>query len=333
MSNNRTQEILMEAAMKIKQNVLMFVLLCLMVIICVGCNNEAPPKEEDLSLDGALLDITPTITPMAITVTPTTELGQDVGKETITEHTTPIKPGNVEIDADAILGQYTTYFYNSAKARKKNIINAAKKINLKVVNPGEVFSTVEAISPITKENGYDDAGTYQDGNVVNAIGGGVCQLSSTLYNAVLGAELRVTERHPHSMTVSYVELGRDAAIAGDYMDFCFQNTMETPIVIETIVDPTGRLTVRIRGMELRDKNNRKVTYESIILETIEPGPAVITYDKNQSKNYVKVTQSAHNGYKVELYRLIHYQGELIDRILLNTSTYEAAPQHVIIGVK
>jgi vancomycin resistance protein YoaR len=323
----------MEAAMKMKQNVLMFVLLCLTVIICVGCNNEAPPKEQDHTLDGALLNEASTITPNTETVTPTTSFDSEEGKETITENTTPIKPGDVEIDADAILGQYTTYFYNSAKARKNNIVNAAKKLNLKVVNPGEVFSTVGAISPITKENGYEDAGTYQDGRVVNAIGGGVCQVSSTLYNAVLGAELRITERHPHSMTVSYVELGRDAAIAGDYMDFCFQNTLETPIVIEAIVDPSGRLTVRIRGMETRDKNNRKVSYESIILETIEPGPAVVTYDKNQPKNYVKVTQSAHNGYKVELYRLIHYQGELIDRILLSTSTYEASPQYLIIGIK
>ncbi len=316
-----------------KKNILMSVLLCLM-IICVGCKNEAPPKEQDLTLDGALLNVTPPVlAPEMVKITPAADLKSDEGKETITDNATPLKPGNVEINANAILGQYTTYFYNSAKARKNNIVNAAKKINLKVVNPGEVFSTVDAISPITKENGYEDAGTYQDGRVVNAIGGGVCQVSSTLYNAVLGAELRVTERHPHSMTVSYVELGRDAAIAGDYMDFCFQNTMETPIVIEAKVNPSGSILVRIRGVETRDKSNRKVSYESVILETIEPGPAVITYDKDQPKNYVKVTQSAHSGYQVELYRLIYYQGELTDRILLNKSTYEASPQHLTIGVK
>lgn len=319
--------------MKMKRNVLMTVLLSLMVIICVGCKNEAPPKEQDHTLDGAFFDATPSISPESVTATPNADFVADEGKETITENTTPLKPGNVEIDANAILGQYTTHFYNSSKARKNNIVNAAKKIHLKVVNPGEVFSTVNAISPITKENGYDDAGTYQDGSVVNAIGGGVCQVSTTLYNAVLGAELKVTERHPHSMTVSYVELGRDAAIAGDYMDFCFQNTLETPIVIEAITDPAGSISVRIRGVETRDKGNRKVSYESVILETIEPGPAVITYDKNQPKNYLKVTQSAHSGYKVEVYRLIYYQGELIDRILLNTSTYEASPQHLTIGIK
>lgn len=304
----------------------------MILIICVGCNKKAPPKDQD-SLDGAFPSLTPMVTPEVVTVTPNLQVNEDEGKETITENTTPLKPGDVGIDADAVLGQYTTYFYSSAKSRKTNIVNAAKKLNLKVVNPGEEFSTVAAISPITKENGYEDAGTYQDGKVVNSAGGGVCQVSSTLYNAVLGAELKITERHPHSMTVSYVDLGRDAAIAGDYMDFRFQNTMDTPIVIETIVEPTGKLTIRIRGIETRDKTNRKVSYESIIIEKIEPGPAVVTYDKNQPKNYLKVTQSAHDGYKVEVYRLIYYQGELIERILINKSSYDASPQHLTVGVK
>ena len=95
----------------------------------------------------------------------------------------------------------------------------------------------DTISPLTEENGYYAAPSYSNGEVVDSIGGGVCQVSTTLYNAVLKAELEVVERSPHSMVVSYVKPSMDAAIAGDYKDFKFRNDTEVPIYIVCIREP------------------------------------------------------------------------------------------------
>ena len=92
-----------------------------------------------------------------------------------------------------------------------------------VLYPGDTFSAYEVVSPFTEENGYYMAGSYLNGKVVDSLGGGICQVSTTLYNAVLLAELEIVERAPHSMIVNYVEPSSDAAIAGTYKDFKFKN--------------------------------------------------------------------------------------------------------------
>ena len=89
----------------------------------------------------------------------------------------------------------------------------ASKLNGHIIYPGETFSVTAAVIPFTAENGYMLAPSYESGSVVDSYGGGICQVSTTLYNAVLDAELEVVERHNHSMTVSYVEASKDAAIA------------------------------------------------------------------------------------------------------------------------
>ena len=92
----------------------------------------------------------------------------------------------------------------------------------------------ETVAPFTAENGYAMAGSYLNGEVVDSMGGGICQVSTTLYNAVLRAELEVVERSPHSMTVHYVELSEDAAIAGTYKDFKFKNSTDYPIYAKKV---------------------------------------------------------------------------------------------------
>lgn len=226
------------------------------------------------------------------------------------------------------VGTFSTTFSASNISRSKNVANAARLINGSVVYPGETFSVHDAISPMTEENGYYAAPSYNNGEVVDSIGGGVCQVSTTLYNAVLLAELEIVERSPHSMVVSYVKPSMDAAIAGDYKDFKFRNNTDVPIYIEggTV---SGSVYFRLYGEETRNPK-RKVKYVSETIETIDPGEDKITYDKTKPESYMEVTQEAHIGYKAILWKVVTEKGKTT-KTQVNSSTYKAEPRYVTKG--
>lgn len=160
-----------------------------------------------------------------------------------------------------VLGSFTTSYSTSGKARSANVANGANLINGTTVYPGEEFSTYKTVSPFSEANGYYMAGSYLNGKVVDSIGGGICQVSTTLYNAVLRAELEVTERHNHSMIVTYVDPSADAAIAESAgKDFRFVNNTDYPIYIEGYVSDK-KITFNIYGKETRS-SSRKVSYVS-----------------------------------------------------------------------
>ena len=240
------------------------------------------------------------------------------------------RQGITEGPLGILMGSFTTSFADSGSERKHNIQHAASMINGTKLAPGESFSTSSTIGPITEENGYQTAGAYQDGKVIDSVGGGVCQISTTLYNAVLAAELEVTEREEHSMTVSYVDVARDAAIAGDYKDFCFVNNTDDTIHIEGWA--TGsELTFQIWGADTKKKNGRTIEFETVILEEYEPGEPVVTEDDSKEADYYHEEQSAHTGYKAELYKIIYQDGVETERVKINSSSYEASPAYVVVG--
>ena len=175
------------------------------------------------------------------------------------------------------LGKFSTIYSTGNISRSKNVANAARLINGTVVYPGETFSVHDAISPMTEENGYYAAASYSNGQVVDSIGGGVCQVSTTLYNAVLRAELEIVERSPHSMVVTYVKPSMDAAIAGDYKDLKFRNNTDVPIYIEGAAY-SGTIYFNIYGEETRS-SDRTLSFEAEILEEIKPGKDKVTKDK------------------------------------------------------
>ncbi|HWT27834.1 MAG TPA: VanW family protein, partial [Mobilitalea sp.] len=208
----------------------------------------------------------------------------------------------------------------------------ARLINNTVLYPGDVFSSYEHLTPFTIENGYYVAGAYLQGKVIDSIGGGACQVTTTLYNAILNAELEVVERQPHSMTISYVDLSRDAAIAGDYKDFKFKNNTNVPILVEAHTQ--GRkITFTIWGHETRDTKNRKIKYQTVILSRINPPADVVTKDPTQPTTYYKVTQSAHTGYRAELYKVVYENNVEVSRTLVNKSSYSSAPRYITVGTK
>lgn len=135
-----------------------------------------------------------------------------------------------------VAGQCTTSFSGSSNSRINNIMVAAARLNGVVLMPGQAISIDAAILPRTAENGYKMAGVYSGGKTVQGMGGGICQVSSTVYNAIMNAGLSVVTRYPHSMPVSYLPIGLDAAIAAGTKDLIFMNPYDTPILLTTACD-------------------------------------------------------------------------------------------------
>lgn len=229
-----------------------------------------------------------------------------------------------------ILGSHYTTYNASSNNRAQNLSNAAKLINGTVVYPGETFSTSEKLVPFTVENGYQVAQAYAQGQVVDSVGGGVCQAATTLYNALLKAEVEIVERYNHSMIVGYVDPSMDAAISEGYKDLKFKNNTDVPMYIEAYTE--GRkITFNIYGEETRDAKKRSVKYVSEVLETIQPGADKVTIDSTKPENYLSVTQSAHVGYKAQLWKVITEDGVEVSREKVNYSYYAAEPRYVVKG--
>lgn len=228
-----------------------------------------------------------------------------------------------------IIGSYTTSFHTSSADRSGNVKTGCNHINGTILYPGEQMSVYETVSPFTEENGYFMAGSYLNGMVVESLGGGICQVSSTLYNAVIRAELQVDERSPHSMVVTYVDLSSDAAIAGTYKDFKFTNSTEYPIYIEGYTTEEKKITFNIYGKETRP-NDRTIEFESVETSKTEPEGDKIIADSSKPVGFIS-TQSAHIGYTGELWKIVKEDGVEVDRIKINKSTYHPSPRTATVG--
>lgn len=226
-----------------------------------------------------------------------------------------------------VLGSFSTDFSDSAEGRIANVKNAASKINGTVLYPGEEFSVYDAIGPLEADNGYELAGSYENGTTVESYGGGVCQVSTTLYNAVIRAELEITQRFNHSMLVTYVEPSMDAAIAGTYKNLKFKNTTDAPVYLEGYT--SGKiLYFNVYGQETRDKN-RKVTFESETVSEEQPITQIVaTADPIGT---VVVTQKAHVGKTARLWKIVTVDGVEESREIFNKSKYNASPKIISVG--
>lgn len=230
-----------------------------------------------------------------------------------------------------VLGSFTTSFASSSFGREANVTNGCMMIDGTVLYPGEEFSTRDHTAPYTEKNGYYAAGSYLNGKVVDGVGGGICQVSTTLYNAVLRAELEVTQRYNHSMVVTYVEPAADAAIASSAgKDFVFVNNLDTPIYIEGIIkDKT--ITFNIYGHETRS-SDRKVRFESEVLEVINPVGEYLYAEATQPIGYLLKTDSAFIGYKAQLWKVVTENGVEVERTRVNSSSYKMVPATYYVGV-
>lgn len=227
-----------------------------------------------------------------------------------------------------VLGTFSTNYSSSSSGRAMNVSNGCGRINGTLLYPGDEFSVYEAVSPFDAEHGYALAGSYENGTVVETYGGGICQVSTTLYNAVIRAELKITERYAHSMIVNYVKPSMDAAIAGTVKDLKFKNNTEAPIYIEGITSG-GIITFSIYGEETRSPN-REVIFESEIVSENNP-PTQIQGSASYNVGYVSVQQSAHVGKVARLWKIVKEDGVEKSREEFNNSNYRASPKIIVVG--
>ncbi len=229
-----------------------------------------------------------------------------------------------------VLGTFTTSYSSSGSSRSANVANGCSLVDGATLYPGEEFSTYEAVAPFTEKNGYYMAASYLNGKVVDSLGGGICQVSTTLYNAVLLAELEVTERHNHSMIVTYVDPSADAAIAeSSGKDFRFVNNTDYPIYIEGKTS-NKKITFTIYGKETRSESH-KVSYVSEVLERTDPVDQ-ITADPGQPLGYITTGGSAHVGYKARLWKVVTENGKEVSREQINSSSYKMTGRTAVVGV-
>ena len=228
-----------------------------------------------------------------------------------------------------VLGSYNTNFASSTAARSQNVRNGASKIDGTVLYPGDEFSVATALNPMTAENGYAMAPSYENGQTVETYGGGICQVSTTLYNAVIRAELEVTNRSAHSMIVHYVEPSMDAAIAGTSKDFQFKNNSEYPVYLEGYTDG-GIIYFNVYGKETRDPD-REVTFESEILSQTDPKTIYTATGEAGIGSISRTSGQAHTGYTARLWKIVTENGKEVSRDVFNNSSYRSTDNVYAVG--
>lgn len=217
-----------------------------------------------------------------------------------------------------LLGQCVTY-YNPAEAnRTVNVGLATAAIHESVVLPGQTFSFNRVVGERTKEKGYKPATVFQNGGMQEGLGGGICQVSSTLYVASLYAEMDQISRYVHAYKVSYVDLGMDATLYYGSLDYVFRNNTDEPIRISAKAS-NGTLTVSIYGKESRAAN-RTIKFKSVVLETYEQTMKYVE-DSTLAPGTERKVRTGMPGYKVELYKQIYVDGVLQQEVKVNTSKY------------
>ncbi len=227
-----------------------------------------------------------------------------------------------------LLGSYTTKFNANNKNRTQNIKLAAKAISGTILMPGDVFSFNDVVGPRTKNRGYQDAPVIIKGETIDGLGGGVCQVSSTLYNAVLLSGSKVLERARHSIPSAYVPKGRDATVSYGSIDFKFQNNFMQPIFLESYVY-SNLLTINIYGKKTGNKTVKIHSVEDdIIKKSVE-----IRYDSNLPQGQQRIKQRGRDGYKITTYKIIYENGVEISKEQVSKDYYRPQTQIIVKGTK
>lgn len=229
-----------------------------------------------------------------------------------------------------VMGSFSTSYGTSAPGRSHNIELATQSINGTIVMPGETFSFNEVVGPRTEETGYQEAGTYVGNKVEPGIGGGICQVSTTLYRAVMRANIRSTERTNHSMAVGYALPGLDATVSYGYLDYKFTNTYDFPIYIQGYT--AGKVvTYNIYG-DSSALNGKTYDMVNEILETLPPETKVVedpTLEEGKELN----EGGGMTGYRASSYQITYENGVEVNREKISTDTYAKVDVTIKKGTK
>ena len=237
-----------------------------------------------------------------------------------------LKPAFLRVRSD-----FSTGYSSSTNERKSNIARAVKSLNNTFVDVGAEFSFNRTVGPRTEKRGYQSAKIIVGGKFVDGVGGGVCQVSTTLYNAVLLAGLKVIEYHPHSLPVAYIEPSFDAMVNSGSADLKFINNTHNPLIILATADGE-RVRVKILGEPMQEKYLR----QSAITEYISPPENEIIFDDNGEHpdlylGQTKTLTFAKQGYYSEGYLIKTVGGVVVQSKKIRKDKYNAVRGVIIQG--
>lgn len=255
--------------------------------------------------------------------------------EEVVELEAPIETTKPAIDKDQLqllnkkISSFNTNFSSSNGNRSNNIQLATEAINGTILMPGDSFSFNDIVGERTRERGYKDAGVIIGDSVQSGLGGGICQVSSTLYNAMLRAGIKPTERRNHTLVLSYVPIGLDATVDWGNIDYKFTNTLSYPIYIEGYTE-NKNVYFNIYSNEELSGYTYEITTD--VYETIKPKIKYVD-SKELLEGETKVVKSGTTGYRVKVYRKTYENGNLINTELISNDYYYPVDGQALRGTK
>lgn len=226
------------------------------------------------------------------------------------------------------LARFTTYFDAKKTNRVFNIRVAAQALDGRMIKPGEVFSFNEVVGPRSQEAGYKLAPSILNNEFIDSLGGGVCQVSTTLYNTLLQADMEIVERSNHSLTISYVPIGQDAAVAYGYKDLKFKNNLPGAVIIKSTVSG-NTVTLKLFG----DVAEKKSVH--IVNNIVKEYPFQIVYknDATLAQGSQRVDQKGTKGYRVMSRKSVYQNGQMLGEKPLSESYYKPLNEIILVGSK
>lgn len=232
--------------------------------------------------------------------------------------------------SQTLVASFATAYNNASPNRNANLEVACNKITTLIL-PDETFKLSNYLEPFTEAAGYKNAGVIINGKVEDGIGGGVCQVASTLYNAVLLTDLEIVMRQNHSLAVSYVPLGRDATYSTDIIDFRFKNNSGYPLFIEGYCKD-NQVIINLYGSKTM-KSNYDIKFASELIETIPAPSTIYEEDPTLEEGKESIEVKGLDGKRIKLYKLYYQNGVEVKRVLVNTSYYKPRAAVIKRGTK
>ena len=243
-----------------------------------------------------------------------------------------VKPKITAVALNSIttrISSYSTNFASSAEGRATNIALSTRSISGTLLMPGDIFSFNGVVGERTAKRGYQSAGVIIGDKIEQGLGGGICQVSSTLYNAILGTEIVSVERTHHTISSGYIPKGQDATVDYGNLDYKFKNTYKYPIYIEGFV---SNRNIYFNIYSNSSLTNRTYRIISEILEVTQPKTEIIK-DPTKYEGETEIVKTGYNGYKIKVSRNTYENGNLINTVVINKDTFNVINGIIKVGTK
>ena len=302
----------------------------------IAASIDREPRNAAIQYEGATLHILSETVGLKVEVSATlTDIHNQLNSKLtslvplqVSQHFPVIRDSDL-IEIDGLVASYTTQFDSKDVNRSQNILLAAKSIHGILVKSGQEFSFNTQVGSRLAQNGYKEAPVFIEGKLVPDFGGGVCQVSSTLYNAVLLADMEVIERTPHFRPPGYVPLGQDATVADNLLDFRFKNSGTSNIYIASEVFG-NQLTIFVFGKRRID--SPEVRIFAADTKIIEPN-TIIKQDPNLELGKQLIESEGQKGFFVTTYRVKSINGHEIKREFLASDEFKSVDHIIRVGTK